>query len=171
MHAPSSLCAGVLVVLALTILLIVLVASCLYLYAKAGMFDIDQIMSGLGNATNGALDAVDQSDQAAYITFSVLATISLVIFIIFLIISRNSIWRCIAIVRETTKVFYSIPLLAIYPLIPVAFNIALVFYGVTIAAYIWTQVAYLLTYLLACLLTYLPSPRTSGHRTRVDGQR
>jgi len=131
--------AGVLVVLALLILLIVLVASCLYLYAKAGMFDIDQIMSGLGNATNGALDAVDQSDKAAYITFSVLATLALVIFIIFLVLARHNVWRCIAIVRETTKVFYSIPLLAVYPLVPVAFNIALVFYGVTIAAYIWTQ--------------------------------
>ena len=67
--------------LALLILLIVLAACCLYLYAKAGMFAIDQMMSGLSNTTVGALDRVDQSDKAAYITFSVLATLVPVIFI------------------------------------------------------------------------------------------
>jgi len=128
--------AGLLVALALIVALLSLVGSCFYLYAKAGLFDVNDIIPGI----NGTLDNALQPDEnrTAYIVFSVLATIGLLLFLIFLAIARHNIWRCIAIVRETTKVFYSIPLLAAYPLVPITFNILLVFYTVLISAFIWT---------------------------------
>jgi len=128
--------AGLLVALALIIALLSLIASCFYLYAKAGLFDINDIYTSVDNQTITFLEP--DSDKTAYIVFSVLATIGLLIFIIFLAIARHAIWRCIAIVRETTKVFYAIPLLPIWTVVPILCNIGLIFYTVIISAFIWT---------------------------------
>lgn len=54
--------------------------------------------------------------------------------------ARDKIKRCVAIVKESTKVFYAIPILAAYPLIPVLFTTLLVVYAAVVAGFIYTQV-------------------------------
>lgn len=132
--------AGLLIGIALTMLGLCLLASCLYLYVKAGLFSVDEVLTFVEyNDTDGALDPVTEEDKQLYVIFSVLDTITLIGFVIFLIVARDKIKRCVAIVKESTKVFYAIPILAAYPLIPVLFTTLLVVYAAVVAGFIYTQ--------------------------------
>jgi len=53
-------------------------------------------------------------------------------------VSRESIIRCISIVREVTKVFWSLPFMAVWPLMGVAWYMFIIFYGILIGGFIVT---------------------------------
>jgi hypothetical protein len=132
--------AGFIIWASLFLCLAFLVASTIFLYYKAGLFDSTDLSLEVNATTAGAVtSAATSSAQTAYITGAVIETIFLVIYVILLVMWRKKIARAVAIVRETTKVFYSIPFLTGYPLISVLWNLGLLAYAIVIAAFIMTQ--------------------------------
>merc|ERR1719217_131348 len=72
-------------------------------------------------------------------TLAVLFTIITLLYIVFLVLSRYSIVRCIAIVREVTKVFFSIPFMAVWPIVEIIFTLLIITYAVCVGGLIATQ--------------------------------
>lgn len=71
--------------------------------------------------------------------FAVTLTILTVIAILMVIAWRRVIGRCIAIVREVTKIFYAMPVMMAYPLVGVFFGAGVVAYGIVIGCFIITH--------------------------------
>jgi len=136
--------AGLIIILALILFLAILVALCIYLYIKAG-WTAGVDTSAITNLTATLLPTVPLFDtpgdisQTWYAVFAVIATILVVVYIILILLWRTQIVRAIAIVKETTKVFKSIPFIVVWPMVGLAFSAAVLVYAVAIGSYIATS--------------------------------
>merc|ERR1719424_1357398 len=64
-------------------------------------------------------------------------TVILALVLIMLVIWRKCITRCVAIIRESTKVFKVIPSMMIWPLISIVFLTAVYIWAFAVAGYIF----------------------------------
>jgi len=151
--------AGFFVYFCLVLLLLLLVGSCFYLYAKAGLFDMTTFglsAEAMANATaglpvaiqeytsaNAALSffgpASDSGTRMLYTIAGILATIGLVIYIIVVILLRKNVKRCVAILRESASIFRSVPFVVFWPLVGNFFCVLVLVYGVVVSSFIVTQ--------------------------------
>jgi len=135
--------AGLLVVLALLIFFVALLALTAYLYYKAGF--VAQLGVNVAALTNfSAITSItatstDDISPTIYAILAVLSTIGLLFYLVFLCLSRQAIFRCIAIIREVTKVFFALPFMTLWPLVGVAFVIGVVMYAFFIGCLIMTS--------------------------------
>jgi hypothetical protein len=95
-----------------------------------------------GTATVAGLefsyDNLGTSDyQTSYQVLSGIMTIILVLVVIMLIVWRKCIVRCIAIIRESTKVFKTVPGLIIWPLLTIAGLALVMVFGLIVGLYIF----------------------------------
>ena len=111
--------AGVFIITLLIVEVAFMIALCVFLCTKAGWLDgvevIDSVVAVGNNATDGLLDTASGDEQTMYSVLAVLAILLTVINVILLIMWRKCIFRLIAIVRESTKVFKAMMLIVIWP--------------------------------------------------------
>ena len=120
--------AGFLIIMALLLFLVALCAMAGYFYYKAGWVSTAAISSSVSNSVSNLSQvnivttaSSDDIGQMWYAVLAVLATIGVIAYVVFLILGRQAIFRCIAIVREVTKVLFSLPFMCIWPLVSVVF--------------------------------------------------
>ena len=138
--------AGFIIVAALLFFLTMLVALTIYFYVKAGWAgDVAVSVDSLLNFTeatsisNPLASSSSDLSPTWYAVLAVLFTIITLLYIVFLVLSRYSIVRCIAIVREVTKVFFSIPFMAVWPIVEIIFTLLIITYAVCVGGLIATQ--------------------------------
>jgi len=135
--------AGLIIILALLLFLLFLVALTFYLYYMAGIVtDLGVDVSSLANFSSAtSIPSVSEAgvSQLVYTILAILFTVLTFVYVIFLCLSREAIGRCIAIVREVTKVFFALPFMTIWPLVGVGFYIAVLVYMIGVGGFILTQ--------------------------------
>ena len=134
--------AGVIVFVALTVLVVTLLIITVICYVRAGWtpnpddyFNSTDITPDLGEYNYENLATTD--NRTAYAVMAVIMTILLAIVLIMLAMWRKCIVRCVAIIRESTKVFKTIPSMMIWPLVSIVFLTATYFWAFLVAAYIF----------------------------------
>jgi hypothetical protein len=138
------LLAGFIVWFALLSVVAMLVVVTVVCYIKAGW-----VVGALKDAFNVSIyDAVGVNEDTysdiltsehtdAYGVMAIIMTIVTALVVVMLIMWRRCIKRCIAIVRESTKVFRTIPMLIPWPLVTIAFLSAVLTWGVMVPFYIF----------------------------------
>ena len=134
--------ACLIVYLALTVLVVTLLIITVVCYVRAGwtpnpddFFNSTDITPNLGEYNYENLATTD--NRTAYAVMAVIMTILLAIVLIMLAMWRKCISRCIAIIRESTKVFKTIPSMMVWPLVSIVFLTATYFWAFLVAAYIF----------------------------------
>lgn len=130
--------AGVIVIAALAFLVVLLLVLTTLCYIKAGWApSLTDYLNSTAVQTY-AYDSVGSGDeQTAFSVAAVIMTCVLVLVVMMLVMWRKCIARCIAIIKESTKVFRAIPGLIGWPIITVAFLSAVTVWGVMVPFYIF----------------------------------
>merc|ERR1719409_880138 len=136
--------AGVIVVVALVGLLLVMMAGTAYLYYKAGLadqngVDLEQLYNFTATATLSPAPESQGMGSTAYTVLAVLATVATLLYCVMLVAWRKAVSRCIAIVREVTKVLFALPFIMAWPLVGVLFIALVAAYLVLIGGFIGTM--------------------------------
>ena len=135
--------AGVIVFVALAVLVITLLAITIICYVRAGWApNLDDYVNstavGAQNLGEYNYENLSTSDnKTAYGAMAVIMTVILALVLIMLVMWRKCIARCVAIIRESTKVFKVIPSMMVWPLITIVFLTATYIWAFTVAAYIF----------------------------------
>ena len=130
--------AGVIVVCALAGLVILILTLTILCYIKAGWAPSLTDYLNSTAVQSYAYDNVGSDDEeTAYSVAAVIMTCVLVLVVMMLIMWRKCIARCIAIIKESTKVFRAIPGLVVWPIITIAFLSAVTVWGVMVPFYIF----------------------------------
>ncbi|KAL1511023.1 hypothetical protein AB1Y20_005848 [Prymnesium parvum] len=129
--------AGFIVYLALFLLVLFLILSCVWLYIKAGVaeelgIDLTQIY----NSTS--LLETSRTSTTVYAVFAVIMTLFTLLIVILIMMWQQLISRAIAIVRETTRIFSDLPVLMVWPLDKIFYTVGLFVYGVVVILFIST---------------------------------
>lgn len=134
--------AGVIVFFALAVLVVTLLAITVICYVRAGwgpnpddFFNSTDVTPNLGEYNYENLSTTD--NQTAYAVMAVIMTILLALVLVMLAMWRDCILRCVAIIRESTKVFKLIPSMMVWPLVSIVFLVAAYFWAFLVAAYIF----------------------------------
>jgi len=136
--------AGILVLIALLFFLACLVGATIYFFY---MSQNASSTSAILTATLGNFSAVSSIpsipnagiSSTAYAILAVIFTVLTLLYIVFVVLSRQAIFRCIAIIREVTKVFFALPFMCVWPLVSVVLSFGVVAYAVGIGGFIMTQ--------------------------------
>jgi hypothetical protein len=138
--------AGFLIIMALLLFLVALIAMAGYFYYKAGWVSTAAITASVSNSVSNlsqvnivTTSTSDDIGQMWYAVLAVLATIGVIAYVIFLVLGRQAIFRCIAIVREVTKVLFSLPFMCVWPLVSVVFYLGVLAYLIVISCFIITE--------------------------------
>ena len=136
--------AGVIVVVALLGLGLVLLAGTAYLYYKAGIadqsgFDVDALYNYTETSEVGAVPEDQGIGSTAYAILAVCATVVTLIYFVMIVVWQKAVGRCIAIVREVSKVIFSLPFMVVWPLVGIIFFALIAVYLVIIGGYIGTM--------------------------------
>jgi len=139
--------------LALALTVILLLVMTILCYVKAGLAPNLTSALGLDGADNNIsiYDAAISTDTQeelfeslapsensdAYAALAVIMTILLVFVCVMLIMWRGCIVRCIAIVKESCKVFKTIPMLVMWPLVTITALALVCTWGVAVPMYIF----------------------------------
>jgi len=132
--------AGVIVVLALVLLMALLLSVTIVCFVKSGW--ASNLESYL-NSTSAEIQvsaytsAGSEDEETAYKAAAIIMTVITLLVAIMLMIWRKCIQRCIAIIRESTKVFRTIPSLIIWPIITITFLSLTLVWGIIIPFYIF----------------------------------
>jgi len=133
--------AGFIIYLAILLFLTFLVALTIYMYVKAGW--ASSVLDNFNNFTAPQILFEPTFDtgfsQTWYAVFAVVMTLFTMLAVILVIVWRRVIARCIAIVREVTKIFFALPFIMAYPVVGVVFESGIVAYGIVIGCFIVTQ--------------------------------
>ena len=118
--------AGIIIAIALTVLFLLLVAVTLFLFYKAG-FTPEAIVDNLQNFTAPTTISLVPEDEGGigqtwYAVLGVISAILCVVYLILMVLWRNAINRCIAIVREVTKVIFALPFMITWPIVGFSFH-------------------------------------------------
>ena len=134
--------AGVIVFVAFAVLVITLLAITIICYVRAGWApnpddygNSTLVLQNLGEFKYEDLSTGD--NKTAYGAMAVIMTVILALVLIMLVMWRKCITRCVAIIRESTKVFKVIPSMMVWPLITIVFLTATYIWAFTVAAYIF----------------------------------
>ena len=134
--------AGVIVFVAFAVLVITLLAITIICYVRAGWApnpddygNSTLVLQNLGEFKYEDLSTGD--NKTAYGAMAVIMTVILALVLIMLVIWRKCITRCVAIIRESTKVFKVIPSMMIWPLISIVFLTAVYIWAFAVAGYIF----------------------------------
>jgi len=74
-----------------------------------------------------------------YTVLAVCSTVATLLYVIFILMARQAINRCIAIVREVTRLLFALPFMTLWPLLGVLVYVALLAYALFIGMYIITS--------------------------------
>jgi len=136
--------AGVIVFVAIVLLVVLLMTITIICYVQAGWAPNLTSLINSTTVTTGTVDPneyygdIGNSDyQTAYQFFAGLMTILLVLVVIMLVVWRRCIARAIAIIKESTKVFRTIPALIVWPLVTILGLAAVQVWAVVVALYIF----------------------------------
>jgi len=135
--------AGVIVFLAFFVLVVTLLAITIICYVRAGWAPnlTDYVNStAVGSSSLGGYEYDDMTtsdNKTAYGVMAIIMTVLLVLVLVMLVMWRKCIARCIAIIRESTKVFKVIPSMMIWPLITIVFLTLTYVWAFVVAAYIF----------------------------------
>jgi hypothetical protein len=139
--------AGVIVFVAFGLLVICLFIVTIGCYIQAGWapnltdyLNSTDLTSGTTTVAGleFSYDNLGTSDyQTSYQVLSGIMTVILVLVVIMLIVWRKCIVRCIAIIRESTKVFKTVPGLIIWPLLTIAGLTLVMVFGLVVGLYIF----------------------------------
>lgn len=134
--------AGVIVFVALAVLVITLLAITIICYVRAGwapnlddFVNSTAVTQNLGDYNYENLSTSDNKD--AYGAMAVIMTVILALVLVMLALWRKCIARCVAIIRESTKVFKVIPSMMVWPLVSIVFLTAVYIWAFLVAAYIF----------------------------------
>jgi len=134
--------AGVIVFVAFAVLVITLLAITIICYVRAGwgpnpddFTNSSLVLQNVGEFQYEDLSTGD--NKTAYGAMAVIMTVILALVLIMLVMWRKCITRCVAIIRESTKVFRVIPSMMIWPLISIVFLTAVYIWAFAVAGYIF----------------------------------
>lgn len=145
--------AGVIVWFALALTVILLLVMTILCYIKAGLApnltnalgldgsdrNVSIYDAAISTETQEELfDSLAPSENTdAYTALAIIMTILLIFVVVMLIIWRNCIVRCIAIVKESCKVFKTIPMLVAWPLVTITALSLVCTWGIAVPMYIF----------------------------------
>ena len=148
--------AGLIVYLMLVVLVLFELLMTAWLCYKSGWFDSISVVSDavtsisvgesdVGAMVNSTLLSTASSDEKAY--FQIAAVVSIVVNVLTLLLIcawAKAIRRCIAIIKETTKVFRTLPVLMVWPMQGLVFQLGFVVTGLFMVMYtlddeVWTK--------------------------------
>ena len=139
--------AGVIVFVAFAVLVITLLAITIICYVRAGWApslgdylnstDVTSGTASVGGMEFSYDDIATSDNQTAYGAMAIIMTILLALVIVMLVIWRKCIARCVAIIRESTKVFKVIPSMMVWPLVTIFWLSCTYVWAFFVAAYIF----------------------------------
>ena len=144
--------AGLIVWMLITFLLVSCCLLNIYLCSKAGWLEdvTDDLynFTDFGAVVNSSLLAASSDDdlQIWYEVGAIASILCTILVLVCICAWRKCINRAIAIVRECTKVFRALPLLMLWPLLSIAFEIAFLGFGLLILFWIWDDEVWQLVY-------------------------
>jgi hypothetical protein len=129
-------------VFALILSLIALfVAMTAFLCYKAGWFgDLSSLVTINVNVTSNLLSTASSQEQVWYGIGAVVSGILMLLLILFFFMARKAIMRLIAIIKECTKVFKTMALIVLWPLIQVPLQLCILvftFFMYWYTAFVW----------------------------------